>query len=77
MRKSNVEVDGGILNTEQRKYLKSMFEIEALHELLAMIRGKMKEPIPTINLQLIISLCNLLEVFISDKFGWRTIKADN
>ena len=54
-----------------------MFDIEALHELLIMIRGKMKEPIPTINLQLIISLCNLLEVFISDKFGFKSIKPDN
>ena len=77
-RKSNLEpIDTGVLNSEQRKYLKSMFEIEALHELLTMIRTRMKEPIPTINLQLIVSLCNLLEVFISDKFGWKTIKADN
>lgn len=42
--------------------------------MLAKIEKEMKEPIPTTKLQLITSLCNLLEVFISDEFGFKKIK---
>lgn len=40
---------------------------------LAILRkGGLKEPIKTTNLQLVVSLCNLLESLINTKFGFKT-----
>jgi dynein heavy chain len=59
-----------ILPPDLRRYLYSLFE-EYVDDMLAKLRGThMKETIATTDLQLVVSLCNLLEAFISEKFGY-------
>lgn len=60
-----------ILSSEQRRYLLSLFE-EYVDDILLRVRGKgWKETIPTTDMQLVVGLCNLLESFIDDKFGFK------
>lgn len=69
-------IQSGYLTVDQIKFLRGLFDAEVVQQLLDKIRKDMKEPIPTTNLQLITSLCNLLEVFISDQFGFKKIKVE-
>jgi len=58
-----------LLGKELRAHLYSLFD-EKVDFFIDHIR-KMKEPIGTCDLQLVASLCNLIECFVSDDYGFK------
>lgn len=59
-----------ILPEEIRNYIFSIFE-STIDKALFYIRSKCQELIQTVDLQLVNSLCNLLECFTSPQFGFK------
>lgn len=57
---------------ELRKYLYELFE-DSVDGVLRAIRKEMSadEPISTVDLQLVGALCNLLECFLTEQFGFK------
>jgi len=57
-------------NYDLRNMLYNLFD-NTIDPFLELLRKEgMKEPIKTTNLQLVVSLCNLLESLINTKFGF-------
>lgn len=70
-RSGEVKVEGK-LEEELREHLFQLFE-KSIDEFLELIRSKLSEPIQTVDLQLVISLCQLFESFLYDLGGFAKI----
>ena len=57
-----------ILEPKLIEYLISLFD-ERVEECLELIHKKLSQPINTVKLQLVKSLCNLMEIYIGEKFA--------
>lgn len=60
----------GSLQPELRSYMLDIFN-NVMDRGLETLRETMSEPIATVDLQLVKSLCNLLECFLTEKFGFK------
>lgn len=58
------------MNGELRQHLRELFE-KTVQPFLTLLRNVMSETIPTVDLQLVNSLCNLLECFLTEEFGFK------
>ena len=58
------------LTEQSRAYLFNLFD-DKVDIFINLIRNKMKEPIVTCDLQLVSSLCNLIECFLSESYGFK------
>ena len=62
--------DDSILSTELKEYLYSVFD-STIDPGLDKIREHFVEPVVTVNLQLVVSLCNFLEVLVNPSQGFK------
>lgn len=67
-----IEREYGEWDAEMREHLVQLFE-KSVDEFLELIRTKLSEPIVTVDLQLVIGLCQLFESFLYDLGGFAKI----
>lgn len=64
-----VQIREEYLSRELRQFLLDLFD-KNMEPMLQVLRSKMSEPIATCDMQLVQSVCNLVECFISDGFNY-------
>jgi dynein heavy chain len=62
--------DEEILSAKLKTYLHDLFEV-SVDIVIDKMRNHLYEPIPTVNIQLVVSICNFIQIFFTPEYGMK------